>query len=146
VLHYEGKDEAMSSALRTEKEYGGAEFIVDFRFPAKESKPCAFIVRDGADGHVSVTIGPDGKIDVHGKLLLKGEAGEENGTGTFTALKPVGQWNRVQVTLAGATFKVMVNGKVVKEPKKTASPPTGAFALQPGGKMDFANLFVRELK
>jgi hypothetical protein len=151
TLHYDGKAEAKNNMLRTEKEYGGAEFIVDFRFPTKASKPCVFMVHESREGHMRVTIGPDGKIDAHGRELIRtqgpGERYDESGTGAHTALKPVGQWNRLQVTLAGATSSVAVNGTVVRElTNKVSAPQKGAFVLQPQGEMDFANLFVRELR
>ncbi len=44
VLHYDG----MGQELRTEKEYGDAEFVVDFKFPEKQGeKPtsCEFVLR-----------------------------------------------------------------------------------------------------
>ena len=44
---------------------GDAEFVVDFRFPAKDGKPCEFVLRDAQDGgYVKLTIGPDGKVDI----------------------------------------------------------------------------------
>ena len=150
VLHYDGKGETKDCTLRTDKEYDGAEFIVDFQFPAKESKPCAFVVCDGVDGDVRVTIGPDGKIEANFKSLIHTQgpraSSEESNKRTVNVLKPVGQWNRLLVTLAGATFKVTVNGTVVKELGAAVSPRKGAFSLQPASEMDFANLFVRELR
>jgi hypothetical protein len=146
VLHYDGK----GKELRMEKEYGGAEFIVDFRFPAKEGKPCAFMVRDGTDGHVRITIAPDGKIYRTFKDVVHTQGpqvrSEESSKGAAVALKPAGQWNRLQVTDARGTFKVMINGGVVKELTTAVSPRRGVFALRPEGEMDFANLFVRDLK
>jgi hypothetical protein len=150
VLHYDGKGEANDNGLRTARESGGEEIIVDFRFPTKESKPCAFLVHDGPDGHVRVTIGPDGKVDRTFKDVIHTQGprvwSEESSKGALTVLKPVGQWNRLQVTDAGATFKVTINDTEVTELSTAVSPRKGAFALRPGGEMDFANLFVRELK
>jgi Domain of Unknown Function (DUF1080) len=149
-LHYDGKGETKDSALRTDKEYGAAEFIVDFRFPTKESEPCAFIVCDGADGDIRITIGPDGETKASFKSLTRTQgprvSSEESSKGAVAVLKPAGQWNRLQVTLAEATFKVTVNGKVVKELNAAMSPRKGAFALRPAGEMDYTNLFVRELR
>jgi hypothetical protein len=149
VLHYDGKGEAKDNALRTDKEFGGVELISDFRFPTNASKPCAFLVRDGADGQARVTIGPDGKVDLTFKDVIRtqgpGTQTEESNKRAMTALKPVGQWNRLQIT-TGAMFKVTVNGTVVKELSTEVSPRKGAFTLRPEEEMDFANLFVRELK
>jgi hypothetical protein len=146
VLHYDGK----GRELRTQKEYGGAEFTVDFRFLAKEGKPCAFLVHDGTEGHVRITIAPDGKMDRIFKDVVHTQGpqvrSEESSTAATVALQPAGQWNRLQVTDAGGTFKVMLNGKVVKALTTAVSPRRGVFALRPEGEMDFANLFARELK
>jgi hypothetical protein len=146
VLHYDGKGEARDNALRTDQQYGGAEFIVDFRFPAKESKPCAFVVRDGEDGHLKLTVEPDGRIFTEGKLLISGKGGAAGGRSTYATVNPVGQWNRLQVGVEGMVLRVTVNGKAVKTLSKGEWPPKGAFGLRPGGEMDFANLFVRPLK
>jgi hypothetical protein len=150
VLHYDCKGEAKDNSLRTEKEYGEAEYIVDFRFPTKASKPCAFLVSDSREGHIRVTLGPDGKIERSDKSQIRTQGPrewyEEGSKRTDTVLKPVGQWNRLQVTDAGAIFRVTVNGAEVRELNMTVSRRKGVFALRPGGEMDFANLFVRESK
>src|SRR5262249_53278606 len=138
--------------LRSEKEYSNAEFIADFRFPAKGSKPCAILVCDGADGYVRITVSPDGKIDAEGKVVIRtqgpGVRNEMSSQGAVANVKPPGQWNRFQATLAKATHNwvLSMNGTTVKELNKIGSPPKGAFALRPEGAMDFANIFVRELK
>jgi hypothetical protein len=150
VLFYDGKGEAKENDLRTEREYGGVEFIADFRFPTKASKPCAFVVHDGREGHARVTIGTDGKIDLTFKDRIRTQGPkvwtEESSKGAHTDLKAAGQWNRLQITDAGAIVRVTVNGTEVKELSTAVSPRKGAFALRPNGEMDFANLFVRELK
>jgi 3-keto-disaccharide hydrolase len=145
VLHYDGKGEAKDGSLRTEKEYGDAEFIVDFRFPTTESKPCTFVLRQDGDSTATITIGSDEKIDAYGKLVTP-DGRTENGLGTFTSLKPAGGWNRLQATLTESRLHVTVNGKEVKKLNKIVRPSKGVFALRPGSDMDFANLFVRELK
>ena len=65
------------------------------------------------------------------------------GTGGDTkALKPVGEWNRLSVTLKGKSAKIAVNGTGLW----TVDLPTqGTLALRADGAMDYANLFVREL-
>jgi len=147
VLHYDGKSEAKDNTLRTEKEYGGAEFIVDFRFSTKASKPCTFLVSDSREGHVRITIGPDGTME-RGDKSVKGPRERDEGDikRTNTVLKPAGQWNRLQVTNAGATFQVTINGAVARELNMAGASRKGTFALRPEGEMDFANLFVRESK
>jgi hypothetical protein len=137
VLHYDGKGEANDNGLRTDKAYGNAEFIVDFRFPAKGSKSCTFFVRDQTDNFMKITIGPDGRGSAHAKQI---------DTKISTTIKAGGEWNRLQATLTGETIRVTVNGTMVQGLSEPVSPPKGAFALRPKGGMDFANLFVRELQ
>ena len=112
------------------------EFVVDFRFPKKDGKPCAFLVHDGKDGHVRVTIAPDGKIENTFKDVIHTQPGvhnEESSKGALAVLKPVGQWNRLQVTDAGATFKVTVNGAEVTELSAAVSPRgERSFSVLPG--------------
>jgi hypothetical protein len=150
MLHYDGKGETKDAALRTDKDFGNAEFIVDFRFPSKESAPCAFIVCDGADGGMRIAIGPDGETKAGFESLIHIQGprvrSEESAKRAVAVLQPAGQWNRLHVALAAATVKVMVNGKVVKELNAAALPRKGAFALRPAGEMDYANLFVREVR
>src|SRR5262249_55320520 len=56
VLHYDGK----GKGLRTEKQYGDAEFVVDYRFPPGKDAACTFVLREEKD--VKVTLTPAGKM------------------------------------------------------------------------------------
>jgi hypothetical protein len=150
VLHYDGKGPARDHALRTAKEYGDGEFIMDFRFPTKTSKPCVFLIHDGHDALMHVRVSPNGHIAVRGKELIRVEGVERSAStlaATRTTLRPAGQWNRLQITHTAAVCGVRVNGRVVPELDSEVAPKArGAFVLQPGSAMDFANLFVREVK
>jgi hypothetical protein len=72
--------------------------------------------------------------------------------------KPVGQWNRFEITVRGSTVKVVLNGKTVLPGAKIPNlPPRGRIALQHhGGKrngqwnsppslLQFKNIFIKEL-
>src|SRR5262249_42512507 len=144
-LQYDGKGDSGGDTLRTEKEYGSAEFIVDFRFPKKGSKACEFVVRDNAETPAVVTIAPDGATDIHFKSqtdagTTKSDANRDV-KATAAHLKPPGQWNRLQVTIAAGVIKAIVNGTVVKQTDAATLPDKGAFGLRPGSEMDFANPF-----
>jgi hypothetical protein len=134
VLHYDGK----GKELRTEKEYGDTEFILDYRFPNKESKPCVILLREGEEGRVWVSVGPEGKWLVHVQVAEV--------SGETKAFKPSGQWNRLRLSLKGDKFQVTINNEGVGKAEGRDVPAKGAFVLLPKGAMDFANLFVRELK
>jgi len=72
--------------------------------------------------------------------------------------KPVGQWNRYEITVRGDTVTVVLNGKKVIENVKLPSlPPSGPIGLQhhgskkdgkwtsPPSLLQFKNVFVKEL-
>ena len=132
VLHYDGK----GAELRTDKEYGDAEFVVDVRCPAKKDAAAVFGFRGQKD--VTLTLTSAGKLTIKGVGI--------SALGSSENMKPAGQWNRVQATVKGTKVEVVVNGKFVGSLKGEELPAKGALLLIPDGEMDFANLFVRELK
>jgi hypothetical protein len=143
VLHYDGKGEAKDNSLRTEKEYGDVEFISDFRFPAKGAMLCVFGLRAG--GGLDLVLEPEGKLGLAGS-----RGGNDSGwvvpRKDVKGLKPAGQWNRLQAKVKGKTIAVTINGTPVPELSGSEWPSKGSISLKPAGEMDFANLFVRELK
>jgi hypothetical protein len=140
VLHYDGK----GKELQTEKSYEHREFVIDFRFPKEEAKPCTFAIREIKTGGVKLQLSPEGQFT----LKFGGRAGEPGGkvSGESKALNPKGQWNRLRATVDGNNIQLTVNGKVLQEGGLAGEPEEGVFGLHPEGEMDFANLFVRELK
>jgi hypothetical protein len=152
VLHYDGKAEGKDKLLRTEKAYGDRECIVDFRFPGKKGgkpAPCDFILRDEKDGAMKLTITPEGKINVEMRALGPPAGGIKElvaAEGDGKGFKPGGQWNRLHATLKGKSARVTLNGVLVTEYPSGLQSANGALALSPQGEMDFANIFVRELK
>jgi hypothetical protein len=145
VLHYDGKGAAKDDGLRTEKEFGDAEFLVDFRFPRKAGKPaaCGFVLREAKEGGILLLFKPNGTFEYQyrydGDLLDASVVPVK-----VKSFKP-GQWNRLGVTLKDKWWGVSINGKVVEQEKKVA-PPKITFELSPQGEVDFANLFVRKPK
>jgi hypothetical protein len=137
MLRYDGS----GHMLRSEKTYGDAEFIADFRFPAKKDKieSCIFVLREATKTEQGVTL----SIAADGGYQLQAGGGASGGK--LTGMKPAGQWNRMRATLKGIKFTATVNGAAL--PKLEVSPVAdkGAFVLQPDGAMDFGNLFVRQL-
>jgi hypothetical protein len=144
VLHYDGKGEAKDNSLRTEEECGDVEYIVDFRFPPGKSGACAFAFRDdGKGGDVKL------RLTSSAGVIAATEVTPQGGTlKTSENLKPVGQWNRLHITLKGKAVAFAVNGKAsgIGDTQLGGLPTKGVFALRPEGEMDFANLFVRDWK
>jgi hypothetical protein len=139
MLHYDGKGEEKGGYLRTEKEYGDAEFLVDFRFPKKDAKPCVFYLHGGEREGVVVT------LTANGRSFWNPTSADKPLLGEFKDFKPAGQWNRLRVSRKGNTYQMSVNGKGEKTVEGLGKPGKGAFMLRPMGEMDFGNLFVREL-
>jgi hypothetical protein len=142
VLHYDGK----GKVLRTGKEYGDAEFVVDFRFPAKQAEnptACEFVLRDNREASVIVSFKADGTF-VH--QFPAGEYFGRSKPRILKELKTAGQWNRLRAAVKGKSLTVTVNGTVVENHATTEPEPRSRFTLRPNGEMDFANLFVREVK
>ena len=142
VLHYDG----MGQELRTEKEYGDAEFVVDFKFPEKQGeKPtsCELVLRENREASVLLTFKADGTF-VH--QFPAGEYFARSKPRILKELQPAGQWNRLKVVVKGKSLTVTVNGKEVENHATTEPEPKSQFVLRPEGEMDFANPFVRELK
>jgi hypothetical protein len=141
VLHYDGKGEAKENGLRTEKDYENAEFLVDFRFPARKegtAAPSELVLRAWKDARGRVSISADGTVRI--------------GAGAVTFLemkpksfKPAGEWNRLSAIRKANSFKLSIND-ATSEVSGQPFAPKGPLVLQPGVEMDFANLFVRELK
>jgi hypothetical protein len=136
VLRYDAPVGA-TIPLGTEKEFGDAEFIVDFRFPAKKDAPCTFTFQKGQPRETKVTLSPSGKFTVASKSTFSGDV---------VGFKDGSQWNRLYVTFKGDALTVRVNDKFSIGDIISDMPTTGAFELTPAGPMEFANLFVRELK
>jgi hypothetical protein len=131
VLHFNGKGTLKNNSLRSVKEYGDAEFIVDFRFPETGARPCMFGLRATEAKEAEIRLDP-----AHAEFL-----------------KPFGQWNRLQVAVryhapAGSRITLKLNGKQVQQEALPGSSLSSKakWELQPEGSMDFANLFARELK
>jgi len=61
-------------------------------------------------------------------------------------LKESGKWNRLQGTLRGESLTLTLNGHELFVDKQLAGlTERGPFTISPGGPVDFANIFVRDL-
>jgi hypothetical protein len=136
VLHYDGKGAAKDNALESEKSYDNFEMIVDFRPPAQNAQPCTFLLRNAKKVVLKIVFDPTGAYTVAG---ADAQVDRDNGSGI-----KLGQWNRLVITLTKSARNVALNGKGILPPF-VLTLGEGNIALSPGGQMDFANLFVREL-
>jgi hypothetical protein len=122
VLSYTGSD-AVDSLLTTEQEFGDFGFVVDVRRKA-ESGPAEIRLRGSSDVHIGLKPDDPAYKDLFSK------------TG----------WNRFEGTLQGTRLNVTLNGMTVIERDYDDIPASGPLQLSPSGPINFANLYIRELK
>ena len=138
MLHYDGK----GGALRTDKEYGDADFILDFRFPKKANKPCVFMFRNGNQEGIKVSLAAPGLVSISTKNAVAGMPPV-----MAVKLRPVGQWNRMHARVPFGMVELKINDEVVTRfGALGAGKETAPLYLEPHSEMEFGNLFVRELK
>ena len=142
ILHSDGK-----GPLTSAKEYRNTEFIVDYRFPKGTREPCTFQLR-GSKHTTKIKITPTGQVTTS----VHADSGAARSTATSSGMadgvKGPGNWNRLRIRQQGDSLEVAVNRKLfgIMGTNKDSPPQSAAFMLVPGSAMDFANLFVREMK
>ena len=124
ILEYDGRSEAPDKTLWSERSFRDFELTVDWR-RQDESTGAS---RDNANG-----------LHLRGKVNIP--------FGPADAIKPRNQWNRFHVTLRGDQLTVRLNDKLVSEKTLTGAPMKGPLGLRhDGGAIQFANIYVKELK
>ncbi|NQT53342.1 DUF1080 domain-containing protein [bacterium] len=124
TFRYDGKAEGDAS-IATAKAFGDFGFLFDIR-PGKGAKITRVLLR-GSEKAAIV-------IDPADPLLAKRLA------------KP-GRWSRFEGTLRGEKLTLSVNGhELFKNRSVAGAGARGAIRIVPEGPVDFANVFVRDLK
>lgn len=141
VLHYDGKGQN----LRTVKEYGDIELMVDWRIPAK--------------GDTGVYLRGTPQIQIWDRSgvgsggLFNNEIGPRNPL--EEADRPVGQWNTFRILNQGDVVTVWLNDELVVDKvvyenywdRSKPLPTTGPIELQHhGNPIAFKNIYLRELE
>ncbi len=163
--------------LWTEKEFGDCTLVFDWRWSGRAPiKKQPVVLADGsqelgADGKPSLV-----EIeDLDSGIYLRGNtrsqvnlwnwpigSGEVYGYRTDAAMppevkagvtpktkadRPLGEWNRMMITIKGDILTVTLNDRVVINNAKLPAVPTrGGIALQHhGSAIDFANIWIKEL-
>ncbi len=107
-------------------------------------------LRGSSKSQVNIWCWPIGSGEVYGyRTDRKMSAEVRRGmTPKVRADNPIGKWNRFVLTMRGDRLTVRLNGKVVLENARLPGVPAkGPIALQHhGDPIEFANLFIRELK
>jgi hypothetical protein len=107
-------------------------------------------LRGNSKSQVNIWCWPIGSGEVYGYRNDKKQPPEVRAgvTPKLKADKPLGQWNRMELTMKGDRLTVVLNQKtVIENAQLPGVPPRGKLALQHhGDALEFANLFIKELK
>ncbi len=132
----------------------------ELKFALPDSDSGIFI-RGSGTHQVNIFCWPIGSGEMYGVRMDKQRAPEVRAAATprTQADKPVGEWNRFEITVRGKTITVVLNGKTVIAGAQLADlPASGRIALQHHGSMrdgkwtsppalvQFKNIFIKELK
>lgn len=167
VLKYDGRGQDLWS----EKSYKDFTLVFDWRWAApgpKRERP--IIGRDGNDTGKKVVVQeldsgvylrgnstsqvnlwnwPVGSGEVYGYRTNKSHPAEIRAgvTPKTKADKPLGEWNRMMITMKGEELTVVLNGMtVIENARLPGVKPEGPIGLQHhGAAIDFANLWIKEL-
>ena len=148
-LHYDGQSEAEPRSLYVDKEYGDCEVLFDSMLPAKkpaddQSRQASAILREVGDYMLAVSLRADGRLILMENIGSKAEFVVDK----VVPMNPPGKWNRTMASLKGDKVSIFVNNKLVVEGLTLKLPAKkGEIALMDtGNEVDFANLYIRELK
>ena len=107
-------------------------------------------VRGSSKSQVNIWCWPVGSGEVYGYRTDGSQpaAVRAGVTPKSNADKPIGQWNRFIIRVQGSKISVNLNGtQVLDGAELPGMNPTGPIALQKhDGAIEFANIFIRELK
>jgi hypothetical protein len=146
TLVYDGKADGEGKTLWTEKEYGDFEMIVDWRLVGKADAPpvsgqCGIVLR--GPKWAAVTVSQEAGKSMSA-LSMPGSSSMTEMKGS-PARKP-GDWNRLIVTVKGGDVTAKLNDVKVLSGTASGIPPRGAIGLSGSGPIQFASVFLRELK
>jgi hypothetical protein len=140
--------------LLTEKEYGDAIFHFEFRYTKVEGKAgynSGAYVRNSRDG----SLWHQAQFGDAKDGFLFGESPAEDGKKKFFNLrkdvpdgrvKPVGEWNTMEVTAKGKVLTLWVNGAVTCRFENCGTPCGHVGVEGEGYRIEFRNLKIKELK
>lgn len=170
ILMHTGKP-AETKDLWSEKEYGDFTLVFDWRWSAPgpvmkrpvigpdgketgeqvevQELDSGVYVRGSSKSQVNLWNWPCGSGEVYGYRTDGSQPAEviAGVTPRKNADKPVGEWNRMMITMKGELLTVTLNGEVVIEDARLPGVPAkGPIALQHhGAAIDFANIWIKEL-
>jgi hypothetical protein len=106
-------------------------------------------MRGNINSQVNLWNWPVGSGEVYGYRTNKGHSPEVRAgvTPKEKADRPVGEWNRMEITMKGDRLTVILNDKkVIDQAQLPGVPVKGPVGLQHhGSSLDFANIWIKEL-
>ncbi|BCX48130.1 glycosylhydrolase [Haloferula helveola] len=167
ILKYDGR----SKDLWSEKSYKDFTVVFDWRWgaPGKmmdrpiigpdgketgekvkvQELDSGVYLRGSSKSQVNLWNWPVGSGEVYGYRTDGKQPAEVRAgvTPTAKADKPVGEWNRMMITVKGEKLTVVLNGQtVIEDALLPGMKPEGPIALQHhGSQIDFANIWIKEL-
>lgn len=167
ILKHDGNPGAIKD-LWTEDSFEDFTMVFDWRWSARGSaKPRPIVMPDGTENGMVEVEELDSGVYLRGFTKSQVNlwnwtvgSGEVYGYRTDPAMSPevkaavtpktkadlpLGEWNRMTITLKGDVLTVISNGKVVIENAKLPGiPPIGPIGLQHhGNAIDFANIWIK---
>lgn len=170
ILIHTGKP-GETKDLWSEKEYGDFTLVFDWRWSAPgpvmkrpvigpdgketgeqievQELDSGVYLRGSSKSQVNLWNWPCGSGEVYGYRTDGSQPAEviAGVTPKKNADKPIGEWNRMMITMKGELLTVTLNGEVViEEARLPGVPAKGPIALQHhGAAIDFANIWIKEL-
>ena len=175
ILKHNGKKGDIND-LWSEQEYGDFTLVLDWRWSGRgplmqrpiiladgsekknpagksvtvevEELDSGIYLRGNSKSQINLWNWPVGSGEVYG-YRTAGDSSAETRAAVTPKVKtdrPLGEWNRMMITLKGEVLNVTLNGQVVIENAKLPGVPArGAIALQHhGGAIDFANIWIKQ--
>ena len=125
VLSYDGKSTPADASIATEQAFGDFGFLFDLR--RKDQSNVARVLLRGSD-EAAIVIDPDSPV-------------------LAEHLAKTGRWNRFEGTLAGGRLTLRLNGRELFADRPVSGVPAkGPIRIVPGGPIDLANLYVRQIR
>lgn len=171
VLKYDGLSTAQIKDLWSAKSYGDFTMVFDWRWSKPgsvmnrpvinaegnetgetlqvEELDSGVYLRGNSKSQVNLWNWPVGSGEVYGYRTNKNlpPAVRAGVTPKEKADRPLGDWNRMEITMKGDKLTVVLNGKkVIDNAQLPDLPATGPVGLQHhGSPLDFANIWIKEL-
>ncbi|HUU29886.1 MAG TPA: DUF1080 domain-containing protein [archaeon] len=121
----------------------------EVRVPVLDAGDSGIYLRGSSKSQVNIWNWPCGSGEFYGYRMDKNQPPEvrRGVTPILNADKPVGQWNRFEITLIGEKVTVVLNGKtVIRDARLPGIPKSGPIALQHHtDPVQFANIYIKEL-